>query len=1147
MPSPFLHVPPTAWVAANDLAFAFRDRYPVSPGHTLVVTRRVVPTWFDATPAEQAAMADLITEVKRGLDAELSPHGYNVGFNAGLAAGQTVMHVHVHVIPRFEGDMPDPRGGVRHVIPWAANYLVGRPDRLASGAPDDPLLKHLRPLFSQATDIAVVAAFVQPGGLRLLEWLVRDAVRRGARVRLVGSDYMGITPRLAFRTLLDWRDELGEEAGGFEPRVIDHRACKMVSFHPKSWIFSGPDVGSAFVGSSNVSRPALATGVEWNLRLDRAADPQGWAEVTAAFEAVWEQARARDADWIAASQPAARVVQVRLFDDEPEPAPPPTPHEIQREALAALAATRAEGRTRALVVMATGLGKTLLAAFDVAARGGRTLFIAHRAEILSQARESFRRLLPDADFGWCVGEASDLDGDVVFASVQKLTQPATLGALSAASFDIVIVDEVHHASAPSYRKVLARLDPGFLLGLTATPDRADEADVLGLFDDNLAYRADVGEGIRRGFLAPFVYWGVKDTVDYAPIPWRNGRFDPVILSAAVETEARMATMWGAWRDHPGTRTIVFCCSISHARYVKSWLHEKGVRAACVHTGPDADDRAASLERLQRGEIDAVCAVDLLNEGVDIPAVDRVIMLRPTESPVVFLQQLGRGLRRAAGKAVLTVIDFVGNHRVSLDRVRVLLSMGGHPTGLLAFLRGDAEATLPPGCAAEIALEVKDMLARLLKPGSKGELERVFRELRASREERPTAVELVRMGLDPTAPRGGWFAFCAAEGALTAEEQTAVQAAGDWLAHLEATPMSKCFKMVVLKVLIDADALSEGMDLGVLAARSHALLRRSPELVRDVEGVAALPDAANPDPAKWAAYWRRNPIKAWAGGPYFAVEGGRLVSRIPAVPGLDRLTAELVDLRLAQYRARGVVAKAAPLRPALRLVPRPALEEIRVYPGLRAAAGASSDARTEVDADTAWLPGRFGPDAFAVRASGDSMDGGGSPIRDGDWVVFRWARGVGLGAAMGEVALVGVGDDYAGVSYHIKRVTRDALLSDNPAVGPMPVTADTAVYAVRVATVRPEDLAPPVGEVLDEDALSAAFGLPGPLDGRVGGHLFVRVPAHEAADRLARPVADRGVAETAYILAEQPDGRVRYCGPGRWRDGAWASPATDARS
>jgi len=568
MTSPFLELPQSARVASNALAFGVRDGFPVSPGHTLVIPRRLVATWFDATAEERAAIFDLVDEVKAQLDAGTpKPDGYNIGINAGPAAGQTVMHLHVHVIPRYAGDVDDPRGGVRHVIPGKGNYCVEAASPLSRGGPDDPFSAHLRPLWHRAQRIDVVAAFVQESGLRTLREPLFEALgREEVLVRLVTGDYLDITQSAALELLLDWM-RLHEDR--LLVRVVE--TAKLPgsrSFHPKAWRFEGRGLAVAFVGSSNVSRSALGDGVEWNLRLERGRNPEGWRALGDAFDHWWNVARPLDAEWVSAY--AARAQQ----QDRPRPTwespaePPedaPAPHALQVEALASLARSREDGRTRALVVLATGLGKTLLAALDVASltpEGGpppRTLVLAHREELLEQAagtfRRVFRRRFPGLRVGWCLGDRAELTGDLVLATVQKLARPGTLEKLRPGSFAYAVVDEFHHADAASYRRVLDRLQPGFLLGLTATPERADGGDILALVDDHVAYRADLGAGIARGLLVPFRYFGLKDDVDYRNIPWRNARFAPEELARAVETEHRMQRLWEGWQAHPGARSL----------------------------------------------------------------------------------------------------------------------------------------------------------------------------------------------------------------------------------------------------------------------------------------------------------------------------------------------------------------------------------------------------------------------------------------------------------------------------------------------------------------------------------------------------------------------------------------------------------------
>ncbi|MCP3168761.1 DEAD/DEAH box helicase family protein [Myxococcus qinghaiensis] len=1263
MSSPFLLIPESEWVASNTLAFAIRDASPASPGHTLVIPRRPVATWFDATAEEQRALFSLVDEVKRGLDAELKPDGYNLGVNVGAAAGQTVFHLHVHVIPRFQGDVADARGGIRHVIPGKGNYLATQAKPLATGGMEDPFLHHLEPLFSRALDIAVLAAFVQDSGLEVLRQSVDAALARGARVRILTGDYLTITQAEALRRLLDWMDEdsvlQGGARGHFEARVVEVEKARVSSFHPKSWRFKGPGLAVAYVGSSNISRSALKTGIEWNLRVEQDRDPRAWREVVDAFEVWWERAAPLEADWVEQYARRARITERVVATVEQEPAlPPRQPHLLQQEALRALRSSRGEGRRRALVVLATGLGKTWLAALDVAAFGEeraaqpRVLFLAHREELLVQAAETFRRQFPSLRFGWYVGAKSSLAGELVFASVQKLSNPDGLQALrEAAPFDYVIVDEVHHAAAASYRAILSRLDPAFLLGLTATPERADEGDVLGLFDDHLAYRADLGEGIQQGLLTPFAYFGLKDDIPYENIPWRSRSFDPEALTLAVQTEARMKTLWRAWEEHAASRTLVFCVSVSHANYVQQWLSTQGVRVAAVYSGPGSADRAQALRELGNGTLDAVCAVDLFNEGVDVPSIDRVVMLRPTESSVVFLQQLGRGLRKHDGKQRVTVIDFVGNHRMFLDRVRTLLALGRSSISLRDFLVHGKQPELPPGCSVQVSLEAKKLLQHFLAPGET-DAARAYRELRTLRGQRPTIGELYRSGHSPASllkrdEYAGWFHFVGAERDLTEAQARALKQESGWFRNLELTPMSKCFEMVLLEALLEAEALWGGLSLPELAHRSLSILQRSPELLQDLEGVTALDDPREPSTSKFLAFWKTEPVREWTkDGKWFRIEGDRLVPRFTVSEdtreAFEEMTRELVEYRLAQYRRRRLIQGQVPgtafeaqiisngRHPILKLPDRQqrpdlpsGLTDIRLpdgtlwrfnfvkiavnvaksvdaaenqlavlltqwfgdragkpgtafrvrftprtegwsvepvnaaviafmrpvrlvaFPTLRAAAGAASHALSleeAPDAEHVRLPIQAqGDGLFVVRASGDSMNGGERPIRNGDWLVMRYSRDLSLQEMEGKVALIQV-PDAAGYAYQVKRLVKDkghwALRSDNPNHATSEAGADMVPIALLVEVVPPERVGPERGAQLTDEQLMARFGLTKvPKTGRHEGHLFLFATGESAFTEpgvLASRIAERRPGETAFVFTrEAPEAPWHYQGSAHW--------------
>src|SRR5215472_5183944 len=357
--SPFLAVSASEWLVANDSAFVIADRFPVSPGHALVVPRRVIATWWEATDDERADILALVDETKRRLDAKLRPDGYNVGFNAGTAAGQTVGHLHVHVIPRYRGDVPDPRGGVRHVIPGKGNYLQPptEPNVLVDGQVRllrDDLLRCLRdPRFDR---VDLLVSFVMKSGLEQVHGGLVDALDRGATVRVLTTDYLMVTDPDALARLLDLAE--------VQPETVATRVFHdpTTSFHPKAYLFSSADgaAATAFVGSNNLSASGIAGGIEWAVGADQATP------LLAAFERLWSDPRSRPlthdllADYRQRWRQAAHTAGV-----VPEPAAtPPAPRPVQREALVALEQTRLEGFRRGLAVMATGLGKTWLAAFD---------------------------------------------------------------------------------------------------------------------------------------------------------------------------------------------------------------------------------------------------------------------------------------------------------------------------------------------------------------------------------------------------------------------------------------------------------------------------------------------------------------------------------------------------------------------------------------------------------------------------------------------------------------------------------------------------------------------------------------------------------------------------------------------------------------
>jgi hypothetical protein len=376
-------------------------------------------------------------------------------------------------------------------------------------------------------------------------------------------------------------------------------------------------------------------------------------------------------------------------------------------------------------------------------------------------------------------------------------------------------------------------------------------------------------------------------VDFQQIPWRNGRFDPGVLEQRVENSDRLARLWTAWRMHPGTRTIVFCCSQRHAVFSRDWLRNHDVKANAVFAGPGSDSRGESLRAFASRDLDAICVVDLYNEGLDLPEVDRVVMLRPTESKIVFLQQFGRGLRAAEGKSRLVVIDFVGNHRVFARRIVHLLSLRGDDSswaGLRRWLESGT-AELPPGCLLDVSLEAKALLRQLL-PVGRAEAIEGYRAMRDELGRRPTMLELFNRGFLPAtirAQHNDWFTFVKAEGDLTDDEEAIFQEHGSWFSTVELTDLNRSFKIVVLQVLLDRGAFWEGMEIRSLADACRRYLIGYKQLRFDLQPNREIPDHEAASLEKWAAWWLEWPLDRWfveqRGRKWFRRDGERFVSTI----------------------------------------------------------------------------------------------------------------------------------------------------------------------------------------------------------------------------------------------------------------------------
>jgi superfamily II DNA or RNA helicase/HKD family nuclease len=778
--------------------------------------------------------------------------------------------------------------------------LPGLPhDRPLISGGADALHAHLRPLIDRARAVDLSVSFLMTSGVRLVLPHLRDLLERGGQLRLLTGDYLGVTEPAALRLVADLDGD----------RQLHVFQAAQIPFHPKAWMFTFEGEGGALiVGSSNLSRSALTDGIEWNLRHVDPVDPTPLLAARAAFESLLARPEVTELTpaWIDAYE-ERRIAPRPAVSGVPEELPDaaPTPHEVQAEALAALRATRAKGYGAGLVVLATGLGKTYLAAFD-SATAARVLYVAHREEILTQAMAAFRAVRPRARLGRYSGEEKDAEADIVFASVQTLARNAHLTRFDPSAFDYIVVDEFHHAAAATYRRIITHFQPGFLLGLTATPDRSDGGDLLGLCEENLVYACDLWSGIDRGLLAPFHYFGVPDPVEYAQIPWRSGRFDEAALTEAVATQARAENALEQLARRGGRKTIGFCVSRRHADFMADFSRARGLRAVAVHSGESSAPRASALKALEAGDLDIVFAVDMFNEGVDVPSIDTVLMLRPTESPVIWLQQLGRGLRRSAEKSHLAVIDYIGNHRIFLTKVRTLLRTAAGDGALRLALEQfrDKLIQFPAGCEVTYDLAALDILRVLIRQPRDGEeLTAFYRDFRDRHGMRPTASEVQHAGFNPgRTGHAGWIGFVADMGDLTGAERAAWTAHRGLLDEIETTRMTRSYKMLVLRAMIESGTFPGHMALADLVERVARLARRNPQIKADL---SVDPD----DLPRLRTLLMQQPLKILAETPWFRLGPGTFEATFSATESaaMSALASELVDWRLLRYlQARDVV-------------------------------------------------------------------------------------------------------------------------------------------------------------------------------------------------------------------------------------------------
>lgn len=623
---------------------------------------------------------------------------------------------------------------------------------------NDHLYKRIQQSIHTASSIDIIVSFLMESGVKLLQKDLEEIKDKKIPIRILTGNYLNITQPSALYLI---KDILGDE--------VDLRFYNDTkrSFHAKAYIFENQSEGEIFIGSSNLSKSAWTSGIEWNYRIDKKQSYDDFKYFKTVFEDLFnnESIIVNDVELERYSKNWKKPKIYSVADNEKEDinyvyedntSPKITsifePRGAQIEALYELKKTRLDGFDKGLVVAATGIGKTYLAAFD-SKEFSKVLFVAHREEILKQAYESFKNVRVDKsinyntevcdkvaesnlennlnkdkyneegyNMGFFMNSTKDNNKDIVFASVQSLGKKEYLNEnyFSKYYFDYIIVDEFHHAVSSNYQNIINYFEPKFMLGLTATPDRLDNKDVFSVCDYNTVYEAPLKTAIDKGWLVPFRYYGIYDeSVNYDEVKYKNGKYNDKDLEKALNVNNRAELILNHYKKYKSNKALGFCSNKAHAEFMAKYFNENGINSCAVYSGKDGEyneERSVALKKLREDDLDVIFSVDMFNEGLDVKSIDMVMFLRPTESPTVFLQQLGRGLRKDKNKKYLNVLDFIGNYKKA-NLVPYLLT-GDSKTRDQCSYTIPQEEDYPEDCFVDFDFRLVDIFEKMRKANQK---------------------------------------------------------------------------------------------------------------------------------------------------------------------------------------------------------------------------------------------------------------------------------------------------------------------------------------------------------------------------------------------------------------------------------------------
>ena len=512
---------------------------------------------------------------------------------------------------------------------------------------EEKIVSLIRRELENCDEFIISVAFVTLGGVTMILEQLKDLEVRGVKGKVLTGDYLTFTQPKALKKLLEFKN-------------IELKVLSDEKFHAKGYFFRKGDIWTMIVGSSNLTQTALTVNFEWNLKINSLKDGKIATEILNNFYDVFNKIPALDMDSLLEYERVYNLSKeyTKKKKEEIREYKEITPNIMQKQALENLNNLRKYER-KGLLISATGTGKTYLSAFDVRnANPKRVLFIAHRKTILQKAKETYENILRDKKIV-IYGEEDIDEADVVFAMIQTLSKENHMTKFSPDYFDYIVVDEVHHGGAKSYQSVLNYFIPKFLLGMTATPERGDNFDIYKLFDNNIAYEIRLHDALKEELLSPFHYFGISDIeIDGELINEKSG-IKKLTADARVNHIIEKSRFYGYSGDK--IHGLIFVSRIDEALLLEEKFQERGVKAIAL-TGDDSDEkRERSITQLENGEIEYIITVDIFNEGVDIPCVNQVILLRPTESSIVYIQQLGRGLRKYPDKEYVVILDFIGNY------------------------------------------------------------------------------------------------------------------------------------------------------------------------------------------------------------------------------------------------------------------------------------------------------------------------------------------------------------------------------------------------------------------------------------------------------------------------------------------------------